>query len=93
MSDNTTTGLRRLKSIIKPGGPIPVGKSTWYAGVKSGLYPAPVRLGPHSLIAAYAAESASFQNGEIGNYRVVLICPSDSDHKRRISNLINPRVT
>ncbi len=25
---------------------IPVSKSTWWAGVKSGLYPKPVKLGP-----------------------------------------------
>jgi len=24
---------------------IPVSRSTWYAGIKSGLYPAPVKLG------------------------------------------------
>jgi prophage regulatory protein len=39
-------GLRRLKSIIKPGGPIPVSRSTWWAGVKVGRFPAPVKLGP-----------------------------------------------
>jgi prophage regulatory protein len=39
-------GLRRLKSIIKPSGPIPVSRSTWWAGVKSGRFPKPIRLGP-----------------------------------------------
>jgi prophage regulatory protein len=39
-------GLLRLKSIIKPHGPIPVSRSTWWAGVKSGRFPAPVKLGP-----------------------------------------------
>jgi prophage regulatory protein len=39
-------GLRRLKSIIRPQGPIPVSRSTWWAGVKSGRFPAPVKLGP-----------------------------------------------
>jgi prophage regulatory protein len=39
-------GLRRIKSIIKPGGPIPVARSTWWAGVKSGRFPTPVKLGP-----------------------------------------------
>lgn len=38
--------LRRLPSIIKPQGPIPVSRSTWWAGVKSGRFPAPVKLGP-----------------------------------------------
>ena len=33
---------------------IPVGKSTWWAGVKSGRYPKPVKLGP--LITAWRVE-------------------------------------
>ena len=40
------TGLMRLTSIIGPGGPIPVSKSTWWAGVRTGRYPKPVKLGP-----------------------------------------------
>jgi prophage regulatory protein len=36
----------RLQSIIGPGGPIPVSKSTWWEGVKSGRYPKPIKLGP-----------------------------------------------
>lgn len=40
------TGFRRLRGVIAPGGPIPVSKSTWWAGVKSGRYPKPVKLGP-----------------------------------------------
>jgi prophage regulatory protein len=39
-------GLRRLQSIIGPSGPIPVSRSTWWAGVKSGRFPSPVKLGP-----------------------------------------------
>jgi len=49
MSRNTsfpTAGFVRLKSIIAPDGPIPVAKSTWWAGVKSGRFPKPVKLGP-----------------------------------------------
>lgn len=46
MKTTTTAGLRRLATIIRPNGPIPVGKSTWWAGVKSGRFPAPVKLGP-----------------------------------------------
>jgi hypothetical protein len=41
------TGLVRLSSIIGPGNPIPVGKSTWWEGVKTGRYPKPVKLGPN----------------------------------------------
>ena len=40
------TGFIRLSSILAPLGPIPVSKSTWWAGVKSGRYPRPVKLGP-----------------------------------------------
>jgi len=40
------TGFMRLVSILAPRGPIPVSKSTWWAGVKSGRYPKPVKLGP-----------------------------------------------
>ena len=40
------TGFVRLSSILAPSGPIPVSKSTWWAGVKSGRYPKPVKLGP-----------------------------------------------
>ncbi len=39
------TGFLRLKQIIGPQGPIPVSKSTWWDGVKSGRYPKPVKLG------------------------------------------------
>lgn len=36
--------LIRLKEVLKL---VPIGRSTWYAGVKSGIYPAPVtHLGP-----------------------------------------------
>jgi prophage regulatory protein len=39
-------GFVRLSSIIGPGRPIPVSKSTWWAGIKAGRYPQPVKLGP-----------------------------------------------
>jgi predicted DNA-binding transcriptional regulator AlpA len=48
------TGFVRLKQILAPGGPIPVSKSTWWAGVSSGRYPQPVKLGPR--ITAWRAE-------------------------------------
>lgn len=38
------TGFLRLPSIIAPHGPIPVSKSTWWAGIKTGRYPKPVKL-------------------------------------------------
>lgn len=45
---NAQPGLLRLSNIIAPHGPIPVGKSTWWAGVKSGRFPQPVKLGPRT---------------------------------------------
>ncbi|MEH6725488.1 MAG: AlpA family phage regulatory protein [Hyphomicrobiales bacterium] len=40
------TGFVRLSAILAPSGPIPVSKSTWWAGVKDGRFPKPVKLGP-----------------------------------------------
>jgi prophage regulatory protein len=40
------TGFVRLSSILAPHGPIPVSKSTWWAGIKAGRFPKPVKLGP-----------------------------------------------
>ena len=47
------TGFIRLQQIVgdrKQGitAIIPVGKSTWWAGVRSGRYPKPVKLGPRT---------------------------------------------
>jgi prophage regulatory protein len=44
--DLPATGFLRLVSVLAPRGPIPVSKSTWWAGVKSGRFPKPVKLGP-----------------------------------------------
>ena len=38
------SGFLRLPAIIAPNGPIPVSKSTWWAGIKTGRYPKPVKL-------------------------------------------------
>jgi len=45
------TGFIRLPEILKV---IPIGKSTWWAGVKSGRFPKPVKLGPNTT--AWKAE-------------------------------------
>jgi prophage regulatory protein len=44
--ESPTTGFLRLPSVLAPRGPIPVSKSTWWAGVKAGRYPKPIKLGP-----------------------------------------------
>lgn len=44
------TGFVRLRSILGPEGPIPVSKSTWWAGVKDGRFPQPRKLGPGTTV-------------------------------------------
>ena len=46
-----STGFLRLPAVLRL---IPVGRSTWWAGVKAGRYPAPVKLG--ARITAWRAE-------------------------------------
>ncbi|WP_425045254.1 helix-turn-helix transcriptional regulator [Primorskyibacter sp. S87] len=48
-SDNPKPFLR-LPEIIAPDGPIPVGKSTWWEGVRKGRFPKPVKLGPRIAV-------------------------------------------
>ena len=44
------TGFVRLSSILAPTGPIPVSKSTWWAGVRAGRFPCPAKLGPRITV-------------------------------------------
>jgi len=41
-------GFVRLRAILAPHGPIPIGRSTWWAGVKAGRFPKPVKIGPRT---------------------------------------------
>ena len=45
------TGFLRVKQVLKF---IPVSRSAWYAGVKEGRYPKPIRIAPRTSI--YRAE-------------------------------------
>jgi prophage regulatory protein len=45
-----TEGFVRISAILGPKGPIPVSKSTWWAGVKSGRFPKPTKLGPGTTV-------------------------------------------
>ena len=43
----------RVKQIIGTRGfpgPVPVSKSTWWAGVKDGRFPKPIKLGPRTTV-------------------------------------------
>lgn len=44
-TNKNPSGFFRLSDILTL---IPIGKSTWWAGVKSGRYPKPVKLGPRT---------------------------------------------
>lgn len=62
------TGIARLKQIIgcKKAGIaplVPVSASTWWAGCKTGRFPAPVRLGPRSVGWRMSDIAALIQNG------------------------------
>lgn len=50
VSEFPRTGLVRVKSILAPAGPIPVSKSTWWDGVRSGRFPAPLKLGKGTTV-------------------------------------------
>jgi predicted DNA-binding transcriptional regulator AlpA len=43
-------GFLRLRRILAPEGPIPVSKSTWWAGVRDGRFPQPMKLGPRTTV-------------------------------------------
>ncbi|MBL4618695.1 MAG: AlpA family phage regulatory protein [Marinicaulis sp.] len=61
------TGFVRLKQILAPSGPIPVSKSTWWAGVKDGRFPKPLKLG--ARVTVWRAEDIHtlIDNGVTGN--------------------------
>jgi prophage regulatory protein len=40
-------GFLRIKQIVKL---IPIGRSTWWLGVRRGKYPKPVKLGPRTTV-------------------------------------------
>jgi predicted DNA-binding transcriptional regulator AlpA len=47
MSNVNLAGLLRLPQVLKL---IPISKSSWYAGIKTGRFPAPVKLGPRTAV-------------------------------------------
>jgi len=65
MKDNAfpQTGFLRIKQILTPIGPIPVSKSTWWAGVKDGRFPKPLKLGARVTVWRVEDIQALIQNG------------------------------
>lgn len=60
-----TAGFVRLASILAPAGPIPVSKSTWWAGIKDGRFPEPVKLGPRITVWRVKDIRALIENGTV----------------------------
>lgn len=56
-------GFVRLNRIIAPIGPIPVSRSTWWAGVKEGRFPQPLKLGPKTTVWRVEDMRALIRNG------------------------------
>nr|WP_076486127.1 AlpA family phage regulatory protein [Rhodobacter aestuarii] len=57
------SGLVRLSAILAPEGPIPVSKSTWWAGVRTGRFPQPLKLGPRTTVWRVDDIRALFEGG------------------------------
>ena len=58
------TGFVRLKQILAPEGPIPISKSSWWAGVKDGRFPQPQKLGPRTTVWRAEQIRALFENAD-----------------------------
>jgi hypothetical protein len=54
-----SSGFVRLSAILAPRGPIPVSKSTWWAGVKDGRFPRPFNWARESPCGAWKIFLAS----------------------------------
>jgi prophage regulatory protein len=61
------TGFVRLAAILGPRGPIPVSRSTWWAGVKTGRFPRPFKLGPRITVWRVEDIRALIETGVTGN--------------------------
>ena len=59
------TGLLRLPQVLAL---IPVGKSSWWRGCKTGRYPKPVKLGPRTTV--WRAEDIAALMQSLGNQGV-----------------------
>ena len=57
--------LLRLKQILAPDGPLPISRSSWWAGVRSQKYPQPIKLGPRTTAWHSADIDGIIQNGSL----------------------------
>jgi prophage regulatory protein len=63
IQDLPAIGFLRLSSILAPRGPIPVSKSTWWEGVRTGRFPKPQKLGPRITVWRVEDIRALIENG------------------------------
>lgn len=49
-SELPVDGYMRLKQIVRPNGPLPISKSSFWAGVKSGKFPKPRKISPRVTV-------------------------------------------
>ena len=68
-STNNLPPLVRLAQIVGPRGIFPVSRSTWLEGVRTGRFPAPVKLGPQS--AAWRTDDIVELFGSLPRFRQV----------------------
>ena len=47
MNQKKEERLVRINAIVGRDGVLPIGKSTFWLGVKNGIYPKPIKLGPN----------------------------------------------
>lgn len=45
MTNFLKSTLLRLDQILHPNGPLPISRTQWWDGVRSGRYPKPIKLG------------------------------------------------
>ena len=55
--------LVRINSIIGNDGVLPLSAATWWAGVKKGYYPKPIKLGPNITAWRWSDIEQILQNG------------------------------
>ena len=59
--------LLRLSQVLAPDGPLPISKSSWWAGVRSHKYPQPIKIGPRMTAWHSSDIDALVQGGIVAN--------------------------
>ena len=86
-SDGAGDRLLRAREILAPDGPIPLARSTWYDGVRSGRFPQPVKLGRRATAWRASDIHALMERGALG------VCPDESNNPKLqpVANTVETR--